>query len=115
MRLIITVPKLAALSLVVLFGVALSLPTYAGTPIMGLRGKSTMIGKLPMGIGKSKVGFIMLKGVDALNTLSSVKRSGTTTPLKQKSDWMSTIGLASFFERKAKWNTMFTTSTFPIT
>ena len=36
MRMFITVPKLAALSLVVLFGVALSLPTYAGDPIVGL-------------------------------------------------------------------------------
>lgn len=33
MRTAITVPKLAALSLVVLFGVALSLPTYAGTQL----------------------------------------------------------------------------------
>ena len=33
MRISITVPKLAALSLVVLFGIALSLPTYAGTQL----------------------------------------------------------------------------------
>ncbi|MDE0466729.1 MAG: DUF1080 domain-containing protein [Candidatus Poribacteria bacterium] len=33
MRVTITVPKLAALSLVVLFGLALSLPTYAGTQL----------------------------------------------------------------------------------
>ena len=99
MRTVITVPKLAALSFVVLFGIALRYQRPQA-PSYGTLKRKPMTGKSPMGSGKSKVVSIMLREVDALSTRLSVKRTGTTTPLKRKSDWMSTIGRGSFSSAK---------------
>ena len=104
MRTFITVPKLAAVSLVVIFGIVLSLPTYAGTPNYGTLRKSTMTGKSLMESGKSQKGFTTLTRAVKRNTLWLVKRTGMTTPLRRRFDWIITIGRVLFFGQKARWS-----------
>ena len=98
MRTVMTVPKLAVLSLVVVFRCGTFATDVRRVPNYGTLRKSTMTGKLPMGIGKSQKGSTMLtRGGQALNTLSLVKRIGITTRLRRKFDWIITIGRVLFF------------------
>ena len=75
MRTAIGFSKLVPLSLIMLLGLAFSLPTFAGTQLWDFEEKHDDW-KVANGIGKLQKESITLTRGDKLNTRSSVKRTG---------------------------------------